>query len=191
MNRIVFAAILAVSTVTVHAVEPPKEANTNNFPSRMNMRPELLKEFDKDGDGKLNDQERAAMMEARKAKGEMMRKAMEKQFDKDGDGKLNDEERAAMMAARKAQFEKFMKAREKEFDKDGDGKLNDEERAAMQADLQKHRANGPQYQEMLKRFDKDGDGKLNDEERKAMMEERAKHMQPPPAAPTAAKVPTT
>lgn len=57
---------------------------------------EVLKEFDKDGDGKLNETEREAMREARKAKFEEERKAMLAKYDADGDGKLSKEERDAM-----------------------------------------------------------------------------------------------
>ena len=53
---------------------------------------EVLKEFDKDGDGKLNEEER-------KAAGEAMRKKLIEKFDKDGDGKLNEEERKAAREA--------------------------------------------------------------------------------------------
>ncbi|HRT29979.1 MAG TPA: hypothetical protein P5527_09305, partial [Kiritimatiellia bacterium] len=65
------------------------------------------KQFDKDGDGKLNDEERKAMMEEMQKRrpnaGPQFQERM-KQFDKDGDGKLNDEERKAMREAhRKAQ----------------------------------------------------------------------------------------
>ena len=52
--------------------------------------------FDKDGDGELNEEERA---EARKTM-EARRKEALKKFDKDGDGKLNEEERKAAIAAR-------------------------------------------------------------------------------------------
>lgn len=180
MNRIVFAAVMAVAalTLTARAQEPQKPAApASGFPARMNMGADALKQFDKDGDGKLNDEERKTMMEARKTMGENMRKAREKEFDKNGDGKLDDTEKAAMMEARKAQMEKLMKEREKEFDKDGDGKLSDDERKAMMDTIrQRHPAAGAQMGEMMKRFDKDGDGKLNDEERKAAMEERMKHM---------------
>lgn len=51
--------------------------------------PELVKQFDKDGDGKLSPEEAKAAREARQAE-------MLKQFDKDGDGQLSEEERAAM-----------------------------------------------------------------------------------------------
>jgi uncharacterized protein YqeY len=83
------------------------------------MREEILKKFDKDGDGKLNDEEKAAAkVEMEKKRGEML-----KEFDKDGDGKLSDDERKAMREAMIL----------KKFDKDGDGKLNDEEKAAAEA----------------------------------------------------------
>ena len=59
-------------------------------------REEILKKFDKDGDGKLSQEERQAMREDRKAEIEARHADMIKKFDKDGDGKLSDEERAAM-----------------------------------------------------------------------------------------------
>ena len=46
----------------------------------------MFKMFDKDGDGKLNEDERKAVGQAREAE-------MLKRFDKDGDGKLSEEER--------------------------------------------------------------------------------------------------
>ncbi len=74
---------------------------------------EILKRFDKDGDGKLNDTERAAARKAREERGGApgkpgqpggvgdgkLREEILKRFDKDGDGKLNDQERAAAKKA--------------------------------------------------------------------------------------------
>ena len=54
---------------------------------------EILEQFDKNSDGKLDEEERKAMMRARRAK------FLEK-YDKDGDGKLNEEERKAAMKDR-------------------------------------------------------------------------------------------
>jgi hypothetical protein len=82
--------------------------------------PEMLKKFDKDGDGKLSEDERKAMREAIQER----HKDKFKEFDKDGDGKLSKEEKEAMKAARKAEWLK-------KYDTDGDGKLSDEERKAM------------------------------------------------------------
>lgn len=75
---------------------PPPEG----FPRRMNMPAEVLKKYDKDGDGKLSQEEREAMRKDRQAEFEAnrakQRAEFEKRFDKDGDGKLNAEEEAAM-----------------------------------------------------------------------------------------------
>jgi Ca2+-binding EF-hand superfamily protein len=68
---------------------------------------ELIKKFDKDGDGKLNDQEKEAARASIKrpgaagAPGEGRPNMAEliKKFDKNGDGKLDDEEKAAAKKA--------------------------------------------------------------------------------------------
>lgn len=66
-------------------------------------REEMLKQFDKDGDGQLDEAEREALrtaMAARFGGGQRMnREEMMKRFDTDGDGQLSEEERAAMRQA--------------------------------------------------------------------------------------------
>lgn len=114
----------------------------------------LLKRFDKNGDGQLDETERAA---AREAVGKMdarrpdgpLREEVLRRFDKDGDGKLNDAERADFEQAREGMRKKAGagdgKLRErliKQFDRDGDGKLNADEEAAARAEMQKRRAAG-------------------------------------------------
>lgn len=64
-------------------------------------RAEMVKKYDKDGDGKLSDEEREAMKKDRRERMEQRRAEMLKQYDKDGDGKLSDEERKPMIEARK------------------------------------------------------------------------------------------
>jgi len=89
MNQLCFAACVALMLgLSVRAEEKPA-AKQEGFPKRANSRAGLIQKFDKDGDGKLNEEERAAMREE-------MRKNREKAFDKDGDGKLSIEERKAM-----------------------------------------------------------------------------------------------
>jgi hypothetical protein len=73
------------------------------------FREAMLKKFDKDCDGKLSDEEKAAAMKERGAgrpggKGPAGRgpggfAELMKKFDKDGDGKLSDDEKAAARAA--------------------------------------------------------------------------------------------
>ena len=87
---------------------PQEKGNGQNVPA------EVLKRFDKDGDGKLNETERAAAKKAHDERGGRpgqpggdgkpgdgkMKEEILKRFDKDGDGKLNEAERAAAMKAR-------------------------------------------------------------------------------------------
>lgn len=88
------------------------------------------RKFDKDGDGKLSDEEKAEMQKAR----DLRRKEMIKKYDVDGDGELSAEEQAAQREdRRKAALEEQKKYFEG-FDKDGDGGINAEERAAMVED---------------------------------------------------------
>lgn len=91
---------------------------------------DILKRFDKNGDGKLDEDEKAAAKEYNretsagrqgKARERLSKKALEK-FDKNGDGKLDEAERAEAIETDPRLV--------KRFDKDGDGKLNDAEKAA-------------------------------------------------------------
>src|ERR1041384_3309144 len=61
---------------------------------------ELLQKFDKNGDGKLDDAERADMKAAFAAKRAEHHKEMLTQYDTNKDGKLDDAERAAMRDAK-------------------------------------------------------------------------------------------
>jgi Spy/CpxP family protein refolding chaperone len=58
--------------------------------------PKVLKQFDADGDGALNEQERAAAQEHWQKERHRRRKEMLERFDEDGDGRLSREERAAL-----------------------------------------------------------------------------------------------
>ncbi len=165
--------------------------------------PHLLKKFDKDGDGKLNEQERAMarqcmekkIAELKEKRKQHLKKVIEK-FDKDGDKKLSEEELSAFLNEQRKMFRKMRDPKRHclpkeiiaKFDKDGDGELNKEERQAMFKDAKERRA------AFIKKFDKDGDGKLSEEEKEAMrnspeFKERMKKrlgkgkMPPPPPPP--------
>jgi hypothetical protein len=79
-----------ISAAYVHAEEPKVEKPV----SAAN-----LAKYDKDGDGALNDAEKAAMSADKKAAWA----ATLAKYDKDGDGKLSDEEKVAMRADKKKQ----------------------------------------------------------------------------------------
>ncbi len=82
--------------------------------------PEMLKKYDKDGDGKLSDEERKTMRDEMKATREA---EMLKKYDKDGDGKLSDEEKATMQADLEAQHKALLE----KYDANKNGKLEPEE----------------------------------------------------------------
>ena len=103
------AVIIALSVPSLAAAAPEGK------PDAAARKAAMLKKFDKDGDGKLSEEEKAAM------KAEMQKRRGE-------GGKGPD-------AARRAEMMK-------KFDKDGDGKLSEEERAAMRAEMQKKRGEG-------------------------------------------------
>ena len=121
---IVIAAAIGLSGAA-HAEEGKGPRPPHKLP------PEVIAKFDKDGDGKLNDDEKA---EAKAALGEReaaRKKEMLEKFDADKDGKLNDDEKAAMR-------EEVKKKILEKFDKDGDGKLNEEERAELRKTMPNH-----------------------------------------------------
>lgn len=123
----------------------------------------MMKKFDKNGDGQLDDTEKAAA-----------RAAMGERGSKPGEGAMSPERREAFM---------------KKFDKNGDGKLDDTERSAAKAEFEKMRggerkpgAGKPgegkpgegRGGDFMKKFDKNGDGKLDENEKAAAKEAMAK-----------------
>ena len=115
-------ALVAASTFAAHAQEEKpgeggRERRGGGGPRQVPAA--VLKEFDKDGDGKLNEEEAKAAREA-------AQKKMLEKYDTDKDGKLSDDERKAM----REDFEAKRKALLEKYDKDKDGKLSPEERKA-------------------------------------------------------------
>jgi len=105
MNRLLWCGLVAGGLLAVSSVRAEEEKAAR--PSKE----EIIKKFDKDGDGKLSEEERKAVGEAFKSRGRPggpeagnrpNKDEIIKKFDKDGDGKLNEEERKAAMEAMKA-----------------------------------------------------------------------------------------
>jgi hypothetical protein len=115
---------------------PPERRGPHGPPPK-----EILEKFDKDGDGKLNEEEREAMHKAMKARHE---EEMLKRFDKDGDGKLSEEERKAMEEERKKRMGEREKELLKRFDKNGDGILDEEEKKAAREARREHGPKRPE-----------------------------------------------
>lgn len=103
-------------------------------PGRPDLNPrqrELLEKFDRNHDGRIDDQEKLAARTYLRGMGggnrERAKRAL-KLFDKNGDGMLDAAERAEAEKARE-HYQANRSALLKRFDKDGDGVLNDAERA--------------------------------------------------------------
>ncbi len=162
------------------------EATNNQASPQMDIQTKirLMKQFDKDGDGRLNAEERATAMQAIKNKSadlnELRKKHVDdimKKFDKDGDSKLDTAELSVFLDEQRKMFEErrrrmgprrnFTPPKEilEKFDKDGDGKLSAEERRAMFKDAREKR------EALIKKYDTDGDGKLSESERDKLVED--------------------
>lgn len=98
---------------------------------------EIIKRYDTNKDGKLDEAEIAAVKE------QMLVAGQEKR-----------EENRERVRERQAEWLK-------EFDKNGDGKLDDAEKLVMETTLRARMEKNPR---MLKRLDTDGDGKISDVE---------------------------
>jgi Ca2+-binding EF-hand superfamily protein len=120
----------------------------------------LIRRHDKDGDGVLNDQERAGM----EAEEEKQRQAMQafqqrqrewiKPWDTDGDGQLSESERNAMLEKIRSQWDQ----RRKMMDTDGDGKVSAEETRAY-------------WEKLREKYDANGNGVFDADEYRKMIEE--------------------
>ena len=181
MDKKITTLILAGAAFCIPAAaQTPAPPSADDTP--MSVKIQLLKKYDKDGDGRLNEQERAEAMKAIKEKSadldELRDKNVQdviKKFDKDGDGKLDKSELAAFLDEQRKMFENMRARRFRnmpvpkevlaKYDKDGDGKLSPQERRAMFEDARKRRA------ELVKKYDKDGDGKLSEAERAELIKD--------------------
>lgn len=110
----------------------------------------IIKRYDTNKDGKLDETEVAAVKE------QMLMEGQEKK------------------EARRERLEERKKSWIEEFDKNSDGKLDDAEKAAMETTVRARMEKRPQ---MLKRIDADGDGKLSDAEWAAAKEKIFARMQ--------------
>lgn len=118
------SAFLAAQDTPAAPATPARPART----ARAQRPPtaDEIKQFDKDGDGKLDETEMKAMLDARKAKFEAAQKALLEKYDANHNGILDPDELAKARADHEAELIK-------KYDKDGDGKLSDEERKAIPA----------------------------------------------------------
>jgi hypothetical protein len=103
------------------------------------LKDRILEKFDADGDGQLNEEERAAAKDAIKEHRGERRDKIKDRIDTDGDGEISDEERRAAWKAFKAKHPKLFAKLLEKFDADGNGKLEGEEREEARKALRKWR----------------------------------------------------
>jgi len=133
---------------------------------RERQRAQFLEKHDINGDGKLDEKERAAL---RAERGGQFRQVLERwklrDFDADGNGKIDEAEQAEVKA-----FQQQMQGMGKEFrlrmaDMNGDGKVTDEERKAVGQEWRQ--AGWKMLVKAAKYMDADGDGQVSPEETQA------------------------
>jgi hypothetical protein len=120
----------------------------------------LLRLYDSNSDGTLDDSELANLKADIEARCEARFAKLVAEFDTNGDGTLDASEWAAVDAALHARFEQHHQDRAKQLDTNGDGEISQDEIAAARAEAQQHR-DGAEHA-----FDLDGDGELGSEEGK-------------------------
>jgi Ca2+-binding EF-hand superfamily protein len=155
----VVAASARDDTVTTSATQPATSPAT--WPATQPSG-EMLKKHDKDGDGKLSDQERQAMMQdfLKVAYGQLDQLAL-RRYDANNNGAWDADEKAKaqqLQAKLKGQAQKAQQEWIMSWDKDGNGEFSAEEARQMRAESAKLEA------EHLNRWDMDGDGKVTGEE---------------------------
>ena len=137
--KIISTIILALSLCCGVSAEPEKKGKKGG-PDGRPSREEVLKKFDKDGDGKLSEEEKGELRKAMASRGRKLPPHLMEKFDKDGDGKLNPEERRAAMASRPKPGEgKKPEAKNKKPEdgkgkkKEGKGKKGEDKKKKTQA----------------------------------------------------------
>ena len=122
-----YLTTLLLATLATSLTAAPPEGAKGKKPGGERRGPpaSIIKKFDADGDGKLNEAEHAkAREEMEKLRGERL-----KEFDKDGDGKLTGDEQVAALKGMLAKSEGLKKKLTARFDADKSGDLSDAELA--------------------------------------------------------------
>jgi Ca2+-binding EF-hand superfamily protein len=122
--------------------------------------------FDVDGDRRLSDEERAALVSAFEQRCNRLREQALEAFDTNGDGVLDATEReAARQAARARLVAKYQEVLA-EYDRNGNGVLDTVERVLLRADWL---ARAWELRvAVIAQYDTDGDGRLNAAEKEAL-----------------------
>jgi len=166
MKTIITYTIVGLSMLGVTQAEERKRGHRGHGGERLHKH--FLEKYDKDGDGKLSEEEKVAAKEEWKKRHVHMKELMgevkenlHEKYDTDNDGELSEEEKKAIKETAKQQWEIKKEGILKLYDANGDGELDEDERKE---------ARDAWKDEFLLKHDKDGDGELSDEEKKAAIE---------------------
>ena len=140
--------VVAGFAAPIFAEDAPKKEERKGRPGRE----EIMKKLDTNGDGKVDDAERAKAREEftkRLDSGELPPMLL-KRFDANEDGKLDDAEKAKAKESfgnrrggrGQGGDRQLPEAVVKKFDANGDGKLDDAEKAKAREEFQKRRGEG-------------------------------------------------
>ena len=170
--------------------------NNNQGGPKGNFSPErhaaMMKIADTNGDGQVDETERAAMKAQRREKMAQNPRFL-KRADTDGDGKISDAEFAAAQKKGKQMRDQRKSAKSArgdrakadpkvvraymlgKYDANGDRKLDESERATMRSEIEAQmRAKAEEHLQKLSAVDVDKDGKFSDEEWEAAKEKLMK-----------------
>ena len=155
-TRILLTGISIAMATSMTAYAQGNQRGQGKGGQRKGPPPEMVKQFDKDGDGKLSEEERKEARAAMEKRREAGKAKMLERFDADGDGKLSDEERNKMKETMEAKRKEIHAAMLEKFDANGNGKIDQDEREGVRewmkenyphaARMRQHRAGkgGPQ-----------------------------------------------
>ena len=186
LTSLLTAATLFLSVGLLNATAEGNEKRSAKDRPSPEQREEMMKRADLNGDGKLDDSERAALAEQRREKMSQNPRFL-KRADTDKDGQISDAEweaakekfQKAVHSKKRHSAKKREEARRHErgdkpfrrayllgkYDANGDMKLDDSERATMRAAMEsKHRENMQKMLTRLNQVDVDQDGMISDSE---------------------------
>ena len=122
-----YLTVTLLCTCSLYAQDDKAKKEKGND-RRGDWRERMIKQFDKDGDGKLNEAERQEARKNWRKRGEERRQQFMKKYDKNGDGKIDDAEGEQIAQDMLKRFKEHAPDRYKErYDKNNDGKVDAEE----------------------------------------------------------------
>ena len=139
-NKIITSALTTIALATsVHSESTDINSNSPRAKQADGpVRAFLIQKFDKDGDGQLNETERAELKKQMMQRKEERKAKMLERFDSDKDGKLSAEERKAAFPVIAKENKEIHQAIRSEFDKNGDGKISPDEAKGIREWVQKN-----------------------------------------------------